>query len=92
MPSYISIKGNERADKVAKEATTKPISAGIDRYSSFSYITRQIKAKKRLEAMEWLRQITLKRHPRNKAYSFNENLELDLIASIARKPLARRFY
>src|SRR5271154_7588828 len=57
----------------------------IDRYSSFSYIARQIRAQRRLEIKEWhSKQI-------KKAYSHRE-LKLDPIVSEAKKSLAKRFY
>jgi ribonuclease HI len=43
VPNYISIEGNEKADKAAKKAAEKSISPEIERYSLFSYITRNIK-------------------------------------------------
>jgi len=94
VPSHIGIEGNERADKTAKEVASKPILPGIDRYSSLSYITRQIKAHKRLETREWLYRATYKGKPkkRNRAYSLTESLELDPQVSLIRKPLAKRFY
>ena len=92
--SYIGIEGNERADKAAKEAAGSPIIPGIERYSSFSYIARKIKAQKQTETKEWLYKKTYKgeRKKRDRTCSLSGPLKPDPQVSIAEKPLARRFY
>jgi hypothetical protein len=62
----------------------------MDRYSSFSYITRQVKAQKRLETRDWLYKTTYKGEikKRNRAYTLTESLELESQVSMIRKPMA----
>ena len=94
VPSYIGIEGNEKADQAAKQAANKFILQSIKRYSSFSYITRLIKAKRQDEIKKWLYKITYKgqNKKRDRAYSLSESLILNSQVLQARKDVAKRYF
>ena len=50
--SHIRIDGNEKADIATKEAAESLSILDIERYSSFSYISKKIKAQKQTETID----------------------------------------
>jgi ribonuclease HI len=52
VPSHIGIKGNEKADIIAKKAAENGLAAPENRYCSLSHITRLVKSRKLLETKE----------------------------------------
>jgi hypothetical protein len=67
---------------------------GAKKYSSFSYITRKIKAQKQAETKEWLYKKTYKGKikKRSRTYSLLGPLKPDPQISIIEKTLTKHFY
>jgi hypothetical protein len=51
---HLSIKGNEKADLLAKKAANQSKNTQIEGYSSFSYIQRLVQRQKALDTQQWL--------------------------------------
>src|SRR5437868_8132907 len=94
IPSHIGINGNKKADTTAKGAAESFSIPDIERYSSFSYISRKIKAQKQTETIDWLYKKTYKdkNRKRNRVYLLLGLSKLEPLVSAAAKLVARCFY
>ena len=66
----------------------------IERYSSFSYISKKIKAQKQTKTINWLYKKTYKdkNRKRNRIYLLLGLSKLEPLVSVAAKLVARCFY
>jgi hypothetical protein len=92
--SHFGIKGNEKADLLAKKAANQPKHTQIDDYSSFSYIQRLVQRQKVLDTQQWLFDTQKQRLKHHKEFQEKPISSLTTNRAIfqATKRLSSRFF